>query len=152
MAALTVSYDAQQKEGKLIAYPVAAATTVFKGGLLTISGATGYVHPGADAAGAVFVGVAYEDALNVSDSDIDEDDQTGVYLGPAGALNVRVIKTGTFVYKRVAAVLSDIGKVAFLVDDNTVSTAATTNSIACGVVVAVPDTAHVTVRIDTKVN
>jgi len=48
MAALTASYDPHPKDGELVAYPVAANTTIYKGGLVNISG--GYAVPAADAA------------------------------------------------------------------------------------------------------
>lgn len=138
MTALTASYDAKRKDGKLVAMPIVANAKVFKGALVVVATATGLAQAGADAAGTVFVGVAYETC-----------DNTG---GAAAAKTVRVLKTGDYVYAKTGAVLTDIGKAALIVDDNTVSTAATTNSVACGVVVGLTDSAHVTVRIDGKVN
>ena len=138
MTALSSPYDARRKDGALLASAVAAGAHVFKGGLLTVASATGLAQPGADAAGQVFAGVAYESA-----------DNTG---GAAGAKTVRILKTGVFTYAKTSAAQTDVGKTVFLVDDNTVSTAATTDNIACGVVVGVPDSAHVQIRIDGKVN
>ena len=138
MAALSSPYDARRKDGALLASAVAAGARVFKGGLLTVASATGLAQSGADAAGQVFAGVAYESA-----------DNTG---GAAGAKAVRILKTGVFTYAKTGAAQTDVGKTVFLVDDNTVSTAATADNIACGVVVGVPDTAHVQIRIDGKVN
>lgn len=138
MTALTASYDAKRKDGKLIAMPIAANAQVFKGALVAVAAATGLAQAAADAAGLVFVGVAYETC-----------DNTG---GAAAAKLVRVLKTGNYVYAKTGASLTDIGKTALIADDNTVSTAATTNSVACGVVVGLTDAAHVTVRIDGTVN
>ena len=138
MAALTSPYDARRKDGALLASAVGAGAHVFKGGLLTVASATGLVQAGADSAGQVFAGVAYESADNTS--------------GAAGAKAVRVLKTGVFTYARAGASQADVGKAVFLVDDNSVSTAATTNNIACGIIVGVPDGSHVQVRIDGKVN
>ena len=137
MTALSNSYDARRKDGALAAYPLGAGVHVRKGGLLAVASATGLVQPASDSAGLVFVGVAYE-----------ESDNTG---GAAGARTVRVLKTGVFSYAKIAAVQADTGKTAFVVDDGTVSTAATTDSIACGSVVGVPDALSVQVRIDGKV-
>ncbi len=81
MTALTGAYDARRKDGDLIAYPVAAGAHIFKGALLAVA-ATGLAQAASDAAGLTFVGVAYESA-----------DNTG---GAAGALAVRVLKTGVF--------------------------------------------------------
>lgn len=138
MTALSQTYDARRKDGELIAYPVAAGARVFKGALLAIAGATGLAQPAADAAGLTFAGVAYEGSNNSA--------------GAGGAALVRVLKTGVFTYAKTGAAQTDAGKTAFVVDDNTVSTAPTTDNIACGIVVGVPDAAHVQVRIDGKVS
>ena len=137
MTALSSSYDAGRKEGALIRYPLGAGVHIRKGGLLAVAAATGLVQPASDSAGLVFVGVAYEEADNT--------------LGAAGAKSVRVLKTGVFTYAKAGAAQSDVGKTAFVVDDATVSTAATTDSLACGVVVGIADMS-VQVRIDGKVN
>ena len=65
---------------------------------------------------------------------------------------MRVLKTGVYTQAKTGAALTDVGKVALAVDDATVSTAATTNNIACGVVIGFSDSTYVAVRIDTKVN
>ncbi len=131
------SFDARRKDGALVLYPLGAGVHVRKGGLLAVA-ATGLVQPASDSAGVVFVGVAYEGS-----------DNTG---GAAGAKSVRVLKSGVFSYAKTAAVQADIGRTAFVVDDATVSTAATTDSIACGSVVGIPDAQTVQIRIDGKVN
>jgi len=138
MAALSFPYDARRKDGALLASAVGAGARVFKGGLVTVASATGLVQAGADSAGLVFVGVAYESV-----------DNTG---GAAGAKAVRVHKNGVFTYAKAGAVQADVGKTVFLVDDATVSIAATANSIVCGTIVGVPDGAHVQVRIDGRVS
>jgi predicted RecA/RadA family phage recombinase len=138
MTALSASYDSCRKDGALLAYPVTAGAHIFKGALLAVSEATGLVQPASDTAGLVFAGVAYEAA-----------DNTG---GTAGAKSVRVLKTGVFTQPKTGAALTDVGKAALIVDDTTVATTATTNSLVCGIVVGFPDSAHVSVRIDTKVN
>ena len=138
MTALSTSYDARRKDGVLAAYPLGAGVHVRKGGLLAVAAATGLVQPASDSAGLVFVGVAYEEA-----------DNTG---GAAGARSVRVLKTGVFTYAKTGAAQTDVGKPAFVVDDATVSTAATTDSPACGTVVGVPSALAVQIRIDGKVS
>ena len=137
MTALSSSYDARRKDGALVRYPVGAGVHVQKGGLLAVAAATGLAQPASDSAGVVFIGVAYEEADN---SD-----------GAAGAIFVRVLKTGVFTYAKTAAAQTDVGKTAFAVDDATVSTSATTDSVACGTVVGVPDALSVQIRIDGKV-
>lgn len=138
MTALKSAYDARRKDGALVLYPLGAGVHVRKGGLLAVASATGLVQPAADSTGLVFVGVAYE-----------ESDNTG---GAAGAESVRVLKTGVYTYAKTAAMQADTGKTAFVVDDGTVSTAATTASVICGVVVGAPDAQSVQIRIDGKVN
>ena len=138
MTALTASYDARRKDGALVACPLGAGAHVFKSAFLGIAAATGLVQPASDAAGLVFAGVAYEEANNAG--------------GAAGAKSVRVLKTGIFTVAKAGAVQTDVGKTALIVDDATVATAPTADNIACGIVVGVPDAAHVQVRIDTKVN
>lgn len=137
MTALTQGYDARRRDGALIAYPVAAGGHIFKGGLVAVA-ASGYAVPAADAAGLTFVGVAYE-----------EGDNRG---GVAGGRTVRVLKTGVYTYPKAGASLADMGKTVFVVDDATVSTAATGNALAVGVVAGVPDAGHVCMRIDGKVS
>ena len=50
MAALTAAFDTHSKDGELIAYPIAANTTIFKGALVEI--VSGFAQPAADTAGA----------------------------------------------------------------------------------------------------
>ncbi len=138
MTALASSHDARRKDGALVLYPLGAGMHIRKGGLLAVASATGLVQPASDSAGLLFVGVAYE-----------ESDNTG---GPASAKSVRVLKTGIYTYAKTAAVQADTGKAAFVVDDGTVSTAPTADSLVCGVVVGVPDALSVQIRIDGKVN
>ncbi len=162
MSALTAPYDARRKEGALIHYPVAAATECFRGGLAALNG--GYVQPGADAAGVQFAGVFAESADNLTGavqpgavqpsigSPQPAPTPSGLAAGVAGALYARVYKEGSFIFGKAAAVQSDVGKQAFLVDDNTVSTAATTHNVFCGYVSELIDGSHVRVRIDLAVN
>ncbi len=147
MAALTQAYDAKRKDGEMVAYPVAANTSIFKGSLVAV--VAGFVVPAADAAGAVFVGVAHETKLNVASTPLPG--QPGQFAGAAGALSVRIEKTGSFVYAKAAAVAADRGKAALVADSGSVATAATTNNVACGHVVDVVDSGHVRVRIDRGV-
>ncbi len=137
MTALASAHETRRKDGALVRYGLGAGTHILKGGLTAVA-ATGQAQPASDSAGLVFIGVAYEEGGGTS--------------GAAAAKSVRVFKTGVFTYAKAGASLSDIGKTAFVVDDGTVSTAATVNSIACGVVVGVPDALSVQIRIDGKVN
>ena len=139
MAALSSPYDARRKDGALLASAVAAGARVFKGGLLTVASATGLAQSGAD---------ALPDRCSPESLTKARTTQAARRARKA----VRILKTGVFTYAKTGAAQTDVGKTVFLVDDNTVSTAATADNIACGVVVGVPDTAHVQIRIDGKVN
>ena len=110
---------------------------------------TGLLAPGADAAGVVCVGVAYEEGNNVAGAV--QYDGT-VSSGAAGAVSVRVQTAGLYQYHKTGAVQADVGKQAFMVDDNTVATAATTNSVKCGVVGALVDTGTVAILIDGRMS
>lgn len=149
MTALAASYDPKRKDGQLIRYPLAAGAHVFKGALVCVSTTTGLLMPGADAAGVVCVGVAFEEGNNgVGAVQYDG----SVSSGLAGAVSVRVQTVGLYQYHKAGAVQADVGKQAFLVDDNTVATAATTNSVKCGVVGALVDSGTVAVLIDGRIS
>gem|GEM_PF-2601373 len=148
MAALTSSYETKRKDGQLVLYPLAAGVHTFKGALVCVVSATGLLVPGADVAGAVFVGVAYEDGNNVAGYVPPLGGTPGT--GAAGAVSIRVEKDGLYQFHKTGAVQSDVGKVAYLLDDNTVSTAATANSVHCGVVGALIDGGTLAILIDGR--
>jgi hypothetical protein len=161
MTALAAPYEARMKPGEMTRYPVAAATVCYKGGLAVLNG--GYAQPAADATGTEFTGVFAESADNLtgfiqpgtvepSFGSPTPPLPSGIAQGSAGAVSARVFKTGAFVFSKASAVQSDVGKQAFVVDDNTVSTAATTHNVACGYVCELVDASHVRVRIDLAVN
>jgi len=91
MAALTASYDPHPKDAKVVSYPMAANTTVYKGGLVNISG--GYAVPAVDDANESFAGVAHETKANQTTTPLPGG---GGFAGAAGALSIRVHKTGAF--------------------------------------------------------
>ena len=146
MTALAAAYDAHKKDGELVAYPIAANTTIWKGALVGLVG--GYAVPASDAASEAFAGVAHESKANQASTLLPGGAGPA---GAAGALLIRVEKLGTFHYSKTAAVATDIGKQVFIVDDNTVSVAGTTNNLPAGYVVEVPDASHVRVRINRSV-
>lgn len=137
MANLAASYDALQKDGKVQNYPLGAAKKTYKGALTIVDTGTGYAETGADAAAKGFIGVAYEDGDNTS--------------GAAGAVSLRVHKTGSFVYNASGASQSWLSKTVYLGgDDNTVALSST-NLIAVGVVTEFIGATKVRVRIDGAV-
>lgn len=164
MAALTAPYDARRKDGELTLYGINNNIEVFKGGMAALA-ASGYVQAASDTAGVLFVGVFAESVSNldgavqpgqiqpaIGSPSQNTNTLNGQPVGAAGALGARVYKEGAFVFNKAAAVQSDLGKTALIVDDNTVSVAATTNNVACGKIVEIIDGSHVRVRIDLEVN
>ena len=149
MTALAGSYDPKRKDGQLIRYPLAAGAHVFKGTLVCVSTASGLLVPGADVAGVVCVGVAYEGGNNVAGA-VQYDGS--ISSGVAGAVLVRVETQGLYQYHKVGAVQADVGKEAFLVDDNTVSTVATADNVKCGVVGARVDSGTVAILINGRIS
>jgi len=135
MAALTANYDAERKDGLLVSYKVAAGVVIYKGSMVGLD-AAGYAVPAADVASMAFVGVAYDKCDNAG--------------GGAGDVAVRVWKDGTFKFARASASQSDLGKTAFVVDDNTVALSSS-HGVAAGTIVEVPSADAVRVLIRTAV-
>lgn len=139
MAVLTANYDGERKAGELIAYPVLAGAKIFKGALVAIADASGYLDRASDATGLTFAGVAFEGAENTA--------------GASGDVGARVEKTGTFILDFSGAISQAVvGKKAYAVDDHTVGLAATTaNDLYVGDIVALVSGGKVRVRIDRAV-
>lgn len=133
MPALTQPYEAHEREGLIIAYPVKANAKIWKGALVCVD-STGYLVPAADAAGLRFVGVAFESV-----------DNTG---GGNGDKRCRVVKRGSFVYNRVGSYTqADVGATVRVASDNEVAKTST-NNILVGTVVELLDGNRVRIRID----
>ncbi len=133
MPALTQPYEAHEREGLIIAYPVKANAKIWKGALVCVD-STGYLVPAADAAGLRFVGVAFESV-----------DNTG---GGNGDKRCRVVKRGSFVYNRIGSYTqADIGATVRAASDNEVAKTSTHN-IVVGTVVELLDGNRVRIRID----
>ena len=134
MTATTTAREAKRKDGEVIAYPI-AAVKIPKGALVNIN-AAGFATNATDAAGETFAGVAYETVDNSS--------------GNAGDVSIRVQTTGTFVFADGGAngAATDVGLAFRIVDNQTVTDAATTNNITCGVAVESISTTSVRIRID----
>ncbi|MDY7001711.1 MAG: hypothetical protein SVS15_08020, partial [Thermodesulfobacteriota bacterium] len=72
MAALTADNDILRTQGVELAFPVAAAETIYAGALTAVN-ADGYALPGDDASGLIFEGVAVEQKDNSAGSNGDLD-------------------------------------------------------------------------------
>lgn len=136
MAALSEPYEAHEREGLLVAYPVAADIQIWKGGLVCVN-ASGYLVPASDSSGLRFVGVAFESVDNQN--------------GENGAKRCRVIKRGSFIYNRVGTFTqADVGTVVSAVSDNEVAKS-TTHNVQVGTLLEIVDDARLRIRIDNFV-
>jgi hypothetical protein len=137
MAALTANNsDRSEKDGKLQAYPVGAAKTIYQGALVVTDGTTGLLEAGGDTAAKTFAGIAYEGADNSA--------------GAAADITCRVQKKGSFLFAVTGSTVNNalIGHKAYISDDNTVALAATTtNDVYCGDIVGI-ESGRARVRID----
>lgn len=123
---LAADRNTQMKDGELVPVPVAASVKIFAGALVAAN-ATGFATPGAVATTLTYLGRAEEQADNSA--------------GAAGAISVLVRRKKAFKFKNHAAdlvVQADLGKVCYIVDDETVAktNGAATRS-AAGTVIAV---------------
>jgi hypothetical protein len=134
MAATTTARESKRKDGAIIAYPM-AAVKIPKGVLVNIN-AAGYATNATDAAGETFAGVAYETVDNSA--------------GSPGDQAVRVQTTGTFTFVDGGGngAQTDVGVAFNIVDNQTVTDAATANNLKAGVAVESIDANSVRIRID----
>jgi 3D (Asp-Asp-Asp) domain-containing protein len=134
MTATTVSREAKRKDGEIIAYKM-AAVKIPKGALVSIN-ATGFATNASDTAGETFAGVAYETVDNSA--------------GVAGAKDIRVETQGTYVLIDGGGngAQTDVGVVFKIVDNQTVTDAATTNNLNAGVCVESIDANTTRIKID----
>jgi len=97
------------------------AATYYPGGMLSVD-ATGYLVKAGDTAGTLFAGINREPKpLAVATGAADGDN------------NILVARPRYFLAKHSGLVVADVGKIACIVDDQTVALAATTtNDVAAG--------------------
>ena len=110
MAALTTERRTSKRSGDLLTKPVAASTKCFAGGMACIDSADGFVKPGAVSTTLVTVGKFAATADNSA--------------GANGDINAE-IECGIFEWENSAAgdliADDDIGKLCYVVDDQTVA-------------------------------
>ena len=134
MTATILAREAKRKDGELISYKI-SNVLIPKGALVNIN-AAGYAVNATDAAGETFAGVAYETVDNSA--------------GAAGARDIRVLSTGTFVFVDGGGngAITDVGAQFSIVDNQTITDAATTNNLKAGVCVESIDATTTRIRID----
>jgi hypothetical protein len=140
MTALAKNYARPHKlhERAVNLAPVNAGSKIYVGAYLCREGASGVVVPGADTAGLVPLGVVVE-SMFPDDPDLarvaaydNTNGADGTVDGDEGQRAVRYDDAGQYAFV-VSAGTPVVDAVAYLVDDNTVSANATTNSIVAGI-------------------
>ena len=117
MAALTDNRETDRKDGILLAIPVAASTTIYKGAQCAID-AAGNLVPASDTAALRGGLVAYEKKDNSA--------------GSAGDVKCRVYRRGIFLFAATAITLAMVGDMMYVVDDQTFDDSKGTNAIMAG--------------------
>ena len=115
MTATTSDRDGTRKEGVIIAYPVAASTTILKETLVELN-SSGYLEGLTDPSGN-FAGISFEGVDNSS--------------GDAGDVYCKVYKEGIFELNLSSAAITDVGEAVYPVDNQTV-TKTSTGAVKCG--------------------
>jgi hypothetical protein len=142
MAAATGDRDGQRQPSEIVAYLGASGRVYYQDTMQMITPA-GLLIPAAVGAGASmarFIGVARN---NVTMNNTDP--------GVSAAL-IEVWKTGEFTFAATGTGASaDIGKVAWIHDDQTVGTSAAVPALRAGEIVGLPSTSAYRVRIDGAV-
>ncbi len=140
MAALSQAYETFERPGLVVSYKM-SNVKLYKGALVGLN-ASGYlVSMAHGTANLKFVGVANETVDNSA--------------GAAGARSLTVTKTGSFVYKPLAAMtVANLGQEVYANTDNEIQVVTTglTNQYKIGTIVALENTSAgqsgVRVRID----
>ncbi len=117
MTALTENRETDRKDGTLLAIPVAASTTIYKGAQCAID-AAGNLVPASDTAALRGGLVAYEKKDNSA--------------GAAGDVKCRVYRKGIFLFDATAITLAMVGDMMYVVDDQTFDDSKGTNGIMAG--------------------
>lgn len=128
MTALLADYEANRKDGHIQVYLIKAANTIFKGAMACVDtgdgAGDGFLRPAANTAGHVLVGVALENStLVAAESDGDRE--------------VRLFRNGIHKFVASAATQAWVGRMVFVIDDNTVglrTQAGTDNGVIAGIV------------------
>ncbi|MBU2527672.1 MAG: hypothetical protein KKC03_13835 [Bacteroidetes bacterium] len=111
MSNLSANFLRTQKLPEIEAYEVAAGSRIYQGAQVMVVVGTGYAVRAGDTAGGRFVGIAIEEADNT--------------LGAAGAISVRVYRSGRFPITLASVAITDKGKAVYATDDNTVALTST---------------------------
>jgi len=129
MIALSADKKTEYREGVEASFPVDDGDIIYAGALVCVN-ADGYLVPGADSDGLIFVGVAREYADNSGGQD--------------GDVSAVVRRHGLFKMAFGHSISqANVGDNVFIADDQTVDlTANTTYKIFCGVIAEYIDATH----------
>ena len=114
--ALSADRITKTKDPKLKSYPVKTATTIYAGSIVAVDG-NGFALPAADAANLKVVGVAQKQVVNA---------------GADGALSVNVETDILAEFAASSITQAMVGKVMYVVDDQTFDDAKGTNGVKAG--------------------
>ncbi len=133
MSAATAARDEQRKAtGDPIAYKL-GIIKVYKGTLVSLR-ADGYLYPSrSGTASDIFVGVAYETVDNTA--------------GAAGDKSAKVQTSGTYVFAKSGAAITDLGLPMYASDDSTLTATATSNQFV-GRAVELIDSSNLRISIE----
>jgi len=126
MTALAKDKQTVHAEADIEEFPVAASETIYKGALVMVVKGTGYAVSGADTLNGIVLGIAYAQADNSSGSD--------------GDINVKVIRLKKVELVLASVAAADVGKIAYISDDQTVVLTGQTNNVVVGRVAGVKGT------------
>lgn len=123
---LTKDRNTPYRDGSQIEPPVAAGVKIFAGALI-VANATGFAEPGTTATGKTYLGRAEEYVDNTDGAD--------------GDVTVKVKRGAAFQFKNSGSdpvTQASLGKVCYIVDDETVSaTDGSSTQSAAGTVIAI---------------
>ncbi len=138
MTALAEDKSLEYREGVESSCPVDDGDKIYGGAFVCVN-ADGYLVPGADTAGLIFMGVSTEQKDNTDGSDGDLDCQ----IRRRGLIKA-ILDT--------AITQANVGDNVFLVDDQTVDLVANVdNNIFCGIIAEYIDTTHAWIDIEPAV-
>jgi len=138
MAASTGPREAARKPGQRQSYKI-GAVKINKGTLTFARVADGFGYPARTTANItdVFLGVSFETIDNSA--------------GVAGAKNILVEKTGSYVFA-LATVQTSVGQPVYALDDQTLTLTSSAAVVLVGYIEEIIDASNVRIRIDRAVN
>ncbi|MBI4822657.1 MAG: hypothetical protein HY805_00275 [Nitrospirae bacterium] len=135
MSALTADRKTPYREDITYSIGVAGASKIFAGSIVAIN-SSGYAVPASDTAGLRVIGRAEEQVDNSA--------------GANGDKSV-LVRKGVYKVASSGLTIADVGKVALVSDDQTISILDTTNNIVAGVIEAIDSATEAWVRLGLSI-